>query len=634
MMKLFKRFEKQFVTIVMVLLMITFLAQVGSGRGASRRNDPTIGKANGQPIYQSELAESRAQWQALRQYVQVYDPTLRQEVPIAGSTDFLGPAAFRQISDQPELFMLLIHEARNAPLQVNSDDFQTILLNDYHRPANLDDPDAVDGVVHEAVANLLLIKQNFARMAGAIKISQPQRAQFLAQAFQQIKLNLIDLPAADFAAKVPAPDPAQVQKQFDLFANTPPGFPIPGSNPFGFGYRLPDRVKLQYVEIDRAEAEKAIDATKSAYDWDVAARLYWLQHASEFPATQPASAQLGPVSPPAPPATAARPYEQVKDQALAAVRDPLVDRLMLDVQGQVVSALTADSRTSPTTAPSDDSAYAVLHQLVESVQSQQHVKIFVTDLTHTFHGMADLSNSTIVGAIADATAGDVPFPQAAMQQAMTYLSPLDKTSPPPRSFLMQPSSLLTDVARNLYIFRLTDAKPAQPAPSVDEARSQIVADLRTAAGYALAKVAGNGLIAAARSRSLDQVAKSAGKPILTTDAFSLFQPDPGAAVLLQPAARLTFVQQGFRLLADYNPATRPHPLGLIELPQDQHLFVAQLQSLTPDWRGTHYAQDDVEVAQYLRSQISQQLKQQWMNYDAVVQRTRYVPTQRPTDASP
>ncbi len=592
----------------MVGLMMTFLS---SGRGGGPSNGPgkvIIGQIGGTDVYSSELIQSQQEWRCLNEYVgKLTDTGFHSIVPA-----LLPPETAEQIHEHPELFMLLCHEARNSGVRINPDDLQTLKTNYYQRPTG-DDAETIDEIIHDGLTDLLLIQANFGRIASDVKISQPQRDRILAEEIQKIVLNVVELPASDFLAKAPAPTTQQAQAQFDKYAALDSGQPT-ASNPMGFGYHLQEGVKLQYFKIGRDEAQKTIEAQKSAYDWEVAARLFYLQHPDQFPATQP-SAQAA-ASPPA-----VKPYEQVRDQALHGVRDPLVDKLLLDVQSKILTTLNSDWHTfTQNGGKGDYPSYAYLANLAESVQSRFGMKIYATELNRDYLSANDLSQLPAIG---ESSNGQTQFADYAMQLANQYLNPPDADTHPTRASLMQPAAPLRDSLGNSYIFRLTDVRPAEPPANLAEVKDKIDADLRLAAAYQLAQAAADSLRSAAHEKGLANAAKTAGRAVAQTDPFSLRSPDLGVAISLSTQGQADFIERSFKLLAGYNPTTNPDPIDVIEVPVDAKVFVAELAKVEAQWDSDSFFAISSILAQQMKTRVVQQLEQQWLDYDTVVARLGY-----------
>jgi hypothetical protein len=524
--------------------------------------------------------------------------------------------------------MLLRHEAIEAGVQANNDEVQNILTTYYQRPPGTDE--MMDEAAQQAVTDLLLIEANFNRLAGNLKVSQPQRDHFLAEAGQAIQLSVVELTDADYLAKVPPPTTQQAQEQFTKFADAVPGHPDE-QNPFGVGYRFPDGVKLQYLSIDIDDARKTVEATQTPYDWDVKGRLYYLQHKDEFPSTQPTDA-IGPTSQPS-----VLPYSQVALEALEKLREPLVTKLMFDVQGKILSKMQVGWREysqNPSTAGGNYPSYAYLQNLAGEVQAQYGMKVYPTEMDRDFLSQVQLDRLPEIG---HSSNGRMDFAPYAMQLASSHFARADKGSPVAAAQLMQPAAPLKDIDGNVYIFRLTDARRAQAAPSVDDVAPKVDADLRNQAAYKLAQDAAGPLLAATRNGSLLPAASAMGKFIWMTPPFS--KPfgggyvELGKDIILSPEGDKEFVQQAFGLLSQYNPDTNSHPARLIELPAEGKVYIAELLHVAPRWNQANFFNYSLEVARELHQDQLIKLRAGWMQYDAVTQRLNYKPDSGSKDSS-
>jgi hypothetical protein len=621
--KFIKDHQKKFLAVCMILLMISFAASSGN-RAQSRRSDMLIGQIEGKPIYASESQQAHAEWGILTRNILIpaRNPYTEEMVKIPLAAKYF-PTEIIQSDKASDLFMLLRHEAREAGVQANKDDVESIVTNHFEPPPGADET-MMDDAAREAVTDLLLIEANFNRIAGNVKISQPERDHFLAEAGQAIQLRVVELTHSDFLAKAPLPTPQQAQAQFTKYANVIPGRPDE-QNPYGFGYRFSDGVKLQYLSVDIDDARKAVQATQSAYDWDVKARLYYLQHKEEFPSTQPASSAIGPTSQPS-----VLPYSQVALEALNKLREPLVTKLMFDAQGRIISTMQSDWRAysqNPSTAANYPS-YAYLQNLAKQIQAQYGMTVQTTQMDRDFLSLVQLDRLPEIGHTSN---GRMDFAPYAMQLATAFFNHSDKAAA--LTDLLQPAAPLKDIDGNIYIFRLTDARPAQAAPSLADVAPRVDADLRNQAAYKLAQDAAGPLLAATRNGSLITAASAMGKIIWITPPFSQGSVDLGKDILLSPGGEREFVRQAFGLLTQYNPDTNSHPARLIELPAEGKIYVAELLHVAPRWNQANFFNFSMEVAQELQQNQLTKLRAGWMQYDATVQRLDYKPDAAQKDSS-
>lgn len=656
-MSFFKKHQKKILAVFSVGLMVAFTAELGTGRSGGSRTDPVVGTMNGAPVHASELEQASREWRAMQHYL---GPILYELLAVPSPDAAMGGSTYRQslqqarlieneIDNNADLFFLLAREARNAGVRPDVELLQAVL--NHVAPMLPQDDEQTYSLVRAGLTDLLLVRANFEQVASNVKVSQPLTQRLLATQAQTVTLNVVPLPLSDFSSKVSAPTTQQVQSQFDKFANVDPGLPDPRSNPFGFGYRLPERVKLQYFEISRDAAQKVIEARKTPYDWDVAAHLYYYQHPEDFATTEPSTTQPSASATTAPTsAPSVKSYAQVQAEAMQHVQGPLVDKLIADVQNKITSTLQADWQSyvrnasrSSSTSPAELSvnslgenypSYTYLRKLADAVQSQFGLKVDVNEEARDYLSAKDLAALPGIGEASDnpSSASGRDFATLAMQQADAFLKQNDPKSPAARADLMKPSTPLEDGSHNIYIFRLTDARPAEPPPSAKDVAGQIEADLRTAAEYKLAQDAARQLLSSAQTGTLESAAMAAGRSVMTTEPISGNSFFIAAGLSLTPQATQFFIEQAQQLLAHYNPKTNAHPKELIEIPSDGKVFVAQLANVSAKWTDQNFFANSMFATAEVRAQLLLALQGNWFANTAVVQRVGYTPAANSKDA--
>ena len=86
------------------------------------------------------------------------------------------------------------------------------------------------------------------------------RQQIMAEAAaerESIDAQLVEFQAETFAATQDAPDQQRMQQQFDKYKASVPGV-ISGENPYGFGYKLPARARVEYIAVKLDDARTII----------------------------------------------------------------------------------------------------------------------------------------------------------------------------------------------------------------------------------------------------------------------------------------------------------------------------------------------------------------------------------------
>ncbi len=326
-------------------------------------------------------------------------------------------------------------------------------------------------------------------------------------------MKLAEFDAADFKSIASPPTTQQVQDQFTTFGNKDPQA-LDARNTFGFGYRLPNRVKYQWIEIRRGDVLSAAKAVHSDYDWDVAAQKYYRTNQAEFPSTAPASQPVVGANP------GIRPFNEVHQQILDKLQNAEADRLESAILARVTSLMNADysefkkqtdapPKTSFGVAFSD---YAYLEKLAGQIQSEFKILPAVVS-------MGDYKTQP---QIAETAIGKA---QVNSTDAATYLTteiePLVSEDQKSRaSTRKQPSPAMRDDAGNVYIARVSDAQAARMPGSLADVHDQIDSDLKTVQAYSLARDAARGLATAAQKSGLEKASALANRKVIAVGPYS------------------------------------------------------------------------------------------------------------------
>jgi hypothetical protein len=640
MVKLIRRNQKTFLTGLTIVSMITFLISYGTGGNRNGAADGVYGTLNGTKIYISEVQSAKAELSAVNRMSyegRDYQPHSLVEA-ILNAPGLPEEAMARlglptELAEKPELLVMLRHEADAADIQANNDQVQTIMVN---QGKEMDQDSDQYRAARAGVQDLLKIRARFEQIAGAVKVSKPQADTLLARYAEKLELNLVQLSASDFTAKVPPPTTQQVQDQFTKFADTPANHPN-DTDPFGFGYRLPLRTRLQYVEVPIGVIKAAVIATKSPYEWKVAAEKYYLKHATDF--TSPAPVQ-GPTTGPSALPPIQQTFDQAQDHVLDIIRQPLVDSMCLDVQSFINSTLNTDYAAyldyckSGSTAGEPDSSLGVAYssfsyisKLIERVKSRFNL-VIIGGQTPEYLSIKDVG---LIPGVGSAKLADF-----AQRQANTYLDLLNKKDPAAPAVLTKPSPPPYNASDpksnpNIIFARLIAALPEQAPPSVASVQSQVESDVKTAAAYQLAQDLAASISLSAKTGNLVVAAIASGHPIISLQGESALSYQAVDVNGLYPPlgdSVSSFTKQAFELLSDFNPTPNPHPVRTIDLKEQALLFVAQLTGVKARWSEDSYFDDQQEARLEAASKPEIALLAEWYNYDAVVKRTGFVPTKK------
>ena len=353
----FKKNQKTLMAVFGSLLMVTFLISGNVGRSMTRTRDNgrMIGKAGKFVLYQANAREAQVEWQQL----------LR-----SGVTESLGFGLASEMRDHPELLAMLVEEATRRGISVSDDMVQNVLKNDLPMlsfgEASLREKTARDFLLIKALRDLY---------TAPAKYTEPMWQHDLAGR-QKLSLDIVTF--EDSAQVVPPPTDQQIATLFDQYKNVPPGSAVSASNPFGFGYKVPDRVTLQYVTIPRDAVIAAVlarhsnPASPGTPDYSVLeqATVLYLENKSSYdvsiaaPSTAPSATDATGSSPSTAPSSSIRAHTfsalppSVKTRLVDDVLAAEADELTRQIAGAVHDRMSADASHypevifTPTTGPS------------------------------------------------------------------------------------------------------------------------------------------------------------------------------------------------------------------------------------------------------------------------------------------
>jgi hypothetical protein len=223
-----------------------------------------------------------------------------------------------------------------------------------------------------------------------------------------------------------------------------------------------------------------------------------------------------------------------------------------------------------------------------------------------------------------------------------------------------------NTGEDMLVARATAADPAHVPASLDEVRDKLTADVKLAAAFESARKAAQAMLDTARTgKWLANVAANENRKVITTGLFGAagngMPPLPVTGFDLKGPALNTFVNGAFKLLAQAprgggtavrppttqastQPATRPatataaaatqpvafkdHPVGLIELPSEGKVLVAEVDQLKPIWTKDRESFFEARTALEARFEAEQALRQAWLQFEAVTSRLGYTPAEK------
>lgn len=365
------------------------------------------------------------------------------------------------------------------------------------------------------------------------------------RAFAKVDADIVVIKAAP-QLDDPAPSEAAIEQQFEAYADL-----VPGEGEKGFGYRLPDRVKLEWMTVPLDSVRRMIEASDRLNG--VALRKHWrLNPAGRFPGVD-----------------TSQPVPDI-------VRTDLLDRLAEETMNQI-SRFGYDRMRARRRGLREDGGYLVLGsdweqrrlsfaQLAQDIQAEFGVDLPSYESTgQEWLEIDDLDDLPGFGTATTTKFGPVPVGLGDLVAAAkefggstTLVVQQDVAAPP-----------LRDFAGDVYLFRIIDTDASRPPESADEVRDQVIADLSRLAHYQRLAASADEIAAAARTRGLLAVALENNSRIERATRITIFDERLGVP---SPLPTIGDHAETVEAIVD-RALSAPEGTLLSNLPSEQQIFV-------------------------------------------------------------
>ncbi len=106
-------------------------------------------------------------------------------------------------------------------------------------------------------SELLAVMQYAQIICSNEDITSSQISQAVAFERESINAELVEFESTVFTSEIPKPEPSAEKEHFEKYKKFAPS-EVSDENPYGFGYRLPDRVQLEYIAVRLDDIEPLI----------------------------------------------------------------------------------------------------------------------------------------------------------------------------------------------------------------------------------------------------------------------------------------------------------------------------------------------------------------------------------------
>ena len=463
MLKLFRK-NQRFVSIAMagfmILLLVSWLLTDSSTNIVDnlRMNTTTWAVSDGESISASELNDTIAEMRVLE---------------ALGDRTIVGMGVLKE----PGYWYLLVKEATAADLvPPQQETMRQIAL--MQMPDGMTPEGFVATLASRAQTSQETVMQTLSRQAGVLRlialvassgrISDERLRRAAAEMTMTMDGDVLVLDAGKIAGiDVAAPDAAALEAQLKAHGDTEKG-----KGDKGFGYRLPNQLKLEWIVVPSAIIKAKLEQSPALSNVEL--RKYWLEHEAEFKAKEAVSAT---------PMT----FEGQRDAVREKVLGQLLDAELAAIAKFATDRMQMDLRSVPSaggywTLPADWSTKAVSLQTLGQ-ELAQRFGVEAPAVQTSGAGWIQVEDIAAIPGIGTATSKRVGASDVRVQQLASALKEFGGSPTLPTQRGVAFPTLSDPASRDLFVVRVTDAQPARAATAVDEVRADLEADLKRVAVY-------------------------------------------------------------------------------------------------------------------------------------------------------
>lgn len=411
--------------------------------------------------------------------------------------------------------------------------------------------------------------------------TEPELRRVFAQMDERIDVRLAVLNAADFLGDVKDVPEDALQQQYNQFKPF-----LPGTGPQGYGYRIPDRVSIEYLV---AEPDDFRDEAKAKITDEMVKRYYESAKDTEFLVKEETPAADAKKDDAKPPEKKSRPFEEVREDIRKKLTDSQAGLLARERLQANVMEIRAAKRGIGLGMWADGNQ-------VRSVSAK---------------GLFTLAQLEKLEGIGKATRGQVAMPAEAV--ALVELIGI-KGAKLSVNEMSEPLVAPNGVA---YAFRVTACEKSREPTALAEVREAVLDDVRRAKAFDLAREKGRTILEAAAQKGLAPACEAAKVPVVTTGLFTREQPIPSAPP--EVSGNRVLASECFRMPAENKQRT------LVTLAEDKRVVLAELVSRKAP-REAGFERDRAQLANQFGSQVARGVLGQALDPESIRRRMTVVLT--------
>lgn len=306
-----------------------------------------------------------------------------------------------------------------------------------------------------------LERMNPMSLLGTPTPTEQELRQFIKDTQCRVEISAVELPLDDELRLIDGVDELSVQSLFEKHKGDLPG----EGEPYGFGYRYPDRVQLEYLAFNIDIAEKTL---KSDISVEVEGYEYYQKHREDFRMGSDVGNDDEPQY---------RPYEEVRDQIVKSVRLRRAQHIVRKAARSARSMMFEDMAS----LKQQDGYYETdnwepiqLIKVAERIQQRFGFLPHVTRLDDRWLSRQAIKDLPGFGEA-------VYYGEMRPMVVVDYIMQTREIASDGAFSRLQskaPSESVEDSDRNVYVFRLTRAQASHVPQTLEVVRSQVERDAR------------------------------------------------------------------------------------------------------------------------------------------------------------
>ncbi len=648
MFKFFRQYNKLILVIGGCVLMVAFLvpqAVTMFGPQAMQRN-AEIGTVHGEEITNAHANRAAFELDLLRGLpmapaLPTDDPTawmlLQQDAAHLGlfASDREVEVAMQVMGLTPEQAGDLARQ-RNVKVEVVRDAIRRLLVAEQYRqlvtgtafrdpgmavPLAVDKVQTMQNVVQGQLAQFpeqmrqalapQVIQMAMILADGTHRLSGPMLQHYVRDNYTNANGRVVLVPADPASADEPTP--AELEEVFAQYRDSLPGRGMP----YPFGYRYPDRVKLETLRLPMEAVREAVEVDYvEVLDAYRRQKARFVDEAGEAPET---------------------PAAEVAAQLTRELQRQRAEQLAGRIMAQVQSRLVQDQRGHPV-----EDGYIKLpenfepvpfSELIAAVEAEHGVTLEVGRTGDLWVAVDELATLPGIGTASVGEGRPVPLTQIVQNTRQLAEQP-ELVPQSLRTQVGLGSTTLRGFNGDRYVFRLRDVEESHAPETLDEVREQVVQDARTIAAFEKLQQEATAWRERVLADGLDAAAAEAGLSVESTFPFQKVadnRGNPPSVNVVGPSR--PFVDAAFALIEQLDDPTadiaqlprerRTAVVPVNDSPQGPALALFVLDSYDPLTRSRYNQAVRGEAIFRANGSINQRVTQDPLSAEALAARTGF-----------